>query len=149
MLRDRARLAAGVLNWQLAQDYTARIWDAKKELVNIDAQIAEAQRLDAELAQAQRDEPERFERFAKRIAALDPLLKVMIPRVAALSKEQQGAVQEIAIAELARQKERLAVYSTQARFAVAQLYDRANSGGGASAANSTKDSTKEADRVAK
>lgn len=149
-LRDRARLAAGVLNWQLAQDYTARIWDAKKELVIIDAQIAEAQHLDAELAQAQRDEPERFDRFAKRIAALDPLLKVMIPRVAALSKEQQGAVQEIAIAELARQKERLAVYSTQARFAVAQLYDRANSGGGASAAaNSTKDSTKEADHVAK
>ncbi|HKW84627.1 MAG TPA: tetratricopeptide repeat protein, partial [Burkholderiaceae bacterium] len=148
-LRDRARLAAGVLNWQLAQDYTARIWDVKKELVAIDAQIAEAQRLDAELAQAQRDEPERFERFAKRIAALDPLLKVMIPRVAALSKEQQGAVQEIAIAELSRQKERLAVYSTQARFAVAQLYDRANSGGGASAANSTKDSAKEAERVAK
>ena len=73
----------------------------------------------------------------------------MIPRVAALSKEQQGAVQEIAIAELARQKERLAVYSTQARFAVAQLYDRANSGGGASAANSTNNSTKEADHVAK
>ena len=146
-LRDRARLAGGVLSWQLGQDYTARIWDVKKELVTIDAQIAEAQRLDAELAQAQRDEPERFERFAKRIAALDPLLKVMIPRVAALSKEQQGAVQEIAIAELSRQKERLAVYSTQARFAVAQLYDRANSGGAANAANTS--TNKEAGNVAK
>jgi hypothetical protein len=35
-------------------------------------------------------------------------------------------VQEIAVAELTRQKERLAIYATQARFAVAQLYDRAN-----------------------
>jgi hypothetical protein len=34
-------------------------------------------------------------------------------------------VQELAVAELARQKERLAAYTTQARFAVAQLYDRA------------------------
>ena len=145
-LRDRARLAAGVLSWQLAQDYAARIWETKKELVTIDAQIAEAQRLGAELAQAQRDEPVRFERFAKRIAALDPLLKVMIPRVAALSKEQQGAVQEIAIAELTRQKERLAVYSTQARFAVAQLYDRATS----TAANNTSTSAnKEAGHVVK
>lgn len=127
-LRDRARLAGGVLNWQLAQDFTARLWDAKKELAAIDTQIADAQRLDAELAQAQRDEPERFERFAKRIAALGPKLDVMIPRVAALSKEQQLAVQDIAVAELSRQKERLAIYSTQARFAVAQLYDRANSG---------------------
>ena len=49
----------------------------------------------------------------------------MIPRVAALTLEQQGQVQELAVAELTRQKERLVAYTTQARFAVAQLYDRA------------------------
>jgi hypothetical protein len=49
----------------------------------------------------------------------------MIPRVTALAREQQVALQDIAVAELTRQKERLAIYSTQARFAVAQLYDRA------------------------
>ena len=128
--RDRVRLAAGVLSWELAQDHIGRLWVAKKDLVAIDEQIAEAQRRDAALAQAQRDEPARFDAFAKRIAALDPLLQVMIPRVAALSKEQQLAVQDIAVAELTRQRERLAVYATQARFAVAQLYDRASVGGG-------------------
>ena len=49
----------------------------------------------------------------------------MIPRVASLSREQQRAVQDIAIAELTNQQERLADYTTQARFALAQLYDRA------------------------
>ena len=44
----------------------------------------------------------------------------------ALGAEQQQAVQDIAVAELTRQKERLAGYTLQARFAVAQLYDRAN-----------------------
>jgi hypothetical protein len=34
-------------------------------------------------------------------------------------------VQGLAVTELERQKERLAAYATQARFAVAQLYDRA------------------------
>ena len=34
-------------------------------------------------------------------------------------------MQDIAVAELTRQQERLADYTTQARFAVAQLYDRA------------------------
>ncbi len=48
-----------------------------------------------------------------------------MPRVASLIQEQQGQVQELAVAELGRQKERLAVYSTQARFALAQMYDRA------------------------
>jgi hypothetical protein len=124
--RERLRLASGALTWQLAGDAVGRAWNAKKDLVTIDTQVTEAQQRDAALAQAQRDEPERFERFGKRIAALDPLLQAMLPKVAALSKEQQAVVQEIAVAELTRQKERLAVYATQARFAVAQLYDRAN-----------------------
>ncbi|HKX44892.1 MAG TPA: tetratricopeptide repeat protein, partial [Burkholderiaceae bacterium] len=147
-LRERARLAAGVLNWNLAQEFPARVWDAKKGLTAIDGQIEQAERLDAALAQAQRDEPARFERFAKRIAALTPLLDVMIPRVAALSKEQQGVVQDIAVAALTEQKERLAAYSTQARFAVAQLYDRATAGGAPDAGTNTA-ASKEADRAAK
>jgi len=124
--RERARLASGALTWQLAQDYPARIWDAKKGIKTIDDELAAARRRDAALVQAQRDEPARFDRFAQRIAELDPRIQALIPRVAALSSEQQQAVQDIAVAELTRQKERLAVYATQARFAVAQLYDRAN-----------------------
>ena len=124
-LRDRVRLAAGVLSWQLAQQQTTRIWDMKKEMQRIDAELAELRRRDAELAQAQKDEPARFDAFGKRIADLTPLLNVMIPRVASLTREQQRGLQDIAIAELTQQQERLADYTTQARFALAQLYDRA------------------------
>jgi tetratricopeptide (TPR) repeat protein len=124
--RQRTRLVAGALTWQLAQQHPARVWEAKKTLTTIDAELAEARRRDQALVQAQREEPARHEAFAKRIVELDPRLKALIPRVASLSKEQQQHVQEIAVAELTRQKERLAVYATQARFAVAHLYDRAN-----------------------
>jgi hypothetical protein len=124
--RDRARLAAGVLSWNLAQEHQPRLWDAQKALKTTDAELAEATRRDAALAQAARDEPARFADFAKRLAELDGRVKALIPRVAALGREQQGEVQELAVAELATQKERLAAYSMQARFAVAQLYDRAN-----------------------
>jgi conjugal transfer/entry exclusion protein len=51
---------------------------------------------------------------------------VLIPQVTALQTEQQKDLQELVIAQLMRRKERLAEYSTQARFAVAQLYDRAS-----------------------
>ncbi len=124
-LRDRVRLAAGVLSWQLAEEQTTRIWDMKKELQRIDTELAGVKRRDAELAQAQKDEPARFDAFGKRIAAITPLLDVMIPRVASLTREQQRGLQDIAIAELTNQQERLADYTTQARFALAQLYDRA------------------------
>jgi tetratricopeptide (TPR) repeat protein len=129
--RERARRVAGALTWQLAQQHPERLWAGKKDLRSIDSGLAEAHRRDATLAQAQRDEPTRFEVFAQRVAALGPRIQALIPRVAALSTEQQGVVQELAVAELARQKERLAVYTVQARFAVAQLYDRANADGNA------------------
>jgi hypothetical protein len=125
LARAKARLASGALTWQLAQEYPGRLWDAQKNMRTIDAGLDEARGHDTALAQAQRDEPVRFERFAARIVELDKAIKALMPRVAALSGEQQKQVQELAVAQLQGQKERLAIYSTQARFAVAQLYDRA------------------------
>ena len=125
--RERARLAQGALVWRLSQEYPTRVWDAQKGMKATDAGLDEARRRDAALAQAQKDEPARHEAFAKRIAELDKRIQALIPQVAQLTKEQQQVVQEIAVAELTRQKERLQGYTMQARFAVAQLYDRANS----------------------
>jgi hypothetical protein len=122
--RERARLLEGALTWQLAQDFSIRVWQVKKDLQTITEELERAQILKDALQQAQRDEPARFDAFAKRIAAMTPVLEVMIPRVASLTREQQLAVQGIAIAELTRQQDRLNAYTTQARFALAQLYDR-------------------------
>jgi hypothetical protein len=122
---ERVRRVAGALTWQLAQEFPDRLWGAKKSLRTIDGELELARARDAALAQAQREEPARHEAFAKRIAALEGSIRDLIPKVAALTNEQQGQVQELAVTELTRQKERLAAYTTQARFAVAQLYDRA------------------------
>ncbi|MEO8058656.1 MAG: hypothetical protein ABI671_10045 [Burkholderiales bacterium] len=136
-VQERLRRASGALTWQMAQQYPARLWDATKAVTVIQTQLAEAAQHDAALVQAQRDEPARFERFAVRIKELDTRIQALIPRVAALSHDQEQAVQGLAVAELERQKERLVVYATQARFAVAQIYDRASA------------STKEGDRASK
>jgi hypothetical protein len=133
--RERLRLAAGALAWDLAQQHPGRLWEAQKSVKTIDDELAESARREAALAQAQLDEPARFDAFGQRIAALEPRIAALIPRVVALSSEQQSFVQELAVAELQRQKERLAAYATQARFAVAQLYDRANAAREADRAN--------------
>lgn len=136
-LTDKVRLLSGALAWQLAQDFPSRLWVAQKALRDADLQIAQAEGRSEAIAKAQREEPARFDAFARRIDALEASLNGLIPRVAALTTEQQQAVQGIAVAELTRQQQRLAEYQTQARFALAQLYDRANV-----AANTTN--TKEA-----
>jgi hypothetical protein len=126
--RERLRLAAGALTWELAQHRPERGWKAHQDLQQIDGQLAEARRRDAALAQAERDEPARFDAYARRIAVIDPLLLRLIPRVVALAQEQRRGLEDIAITALARQQERLAGYTVQARYAVAQLYDRAHAG---------------------
>ncbi|UCH17379.1 MAG: hypothetical protein JSW36_17155, partial [Burkholderiales bacterium] len=123
--RERLRRAEGALTWRMTDEFPARLWEAKKSMRTIDERLAEAAGREAALAQAQRDEPTRLAGFDGRIATLDARLKAMIPRVAALADDQRIAEQNNAVAALERQKERLATYVTQARFAVAQLYDRA------------------------
>lgn len=123
---ELARLAAGTMTWNLMQQLPQRLWDAKKDLRTIDDNLEQGRAHAAALERAQREEPARQEAFAARIAELDRRIRGLVPRVAALSREQQGQVQELAVAELERQKERLAIYATQARYAVAQLYDRAS-----------------------
>ena len=123
--RERYRRVSGALRWQLAQEFAQRFWDAKKDLNQLTAELARARSLDTDLARAQKEEPARFDQFAARIAALQQRIRALLPRVEALLRLQRGAVQEMAVEELQEQKERLAIYGTQARFAVAQIYDRA------------------------
>jgi tetratricopeptide (TPR) repeat protein len=124
-LVERFRRVAGALTWQLSDAFAARLWDAKKSLREIDNGLVEAIERDAALTRAQSEEPGRFDQLGGRIAELDQRLRAMTPRVATLMAEQQQYVQDLAVAALGQQKERLASYGTQARFAVAQIYDRA------------------------
>ena len=124
--RDRARRVQGALLWQQSQAFNDRLWQAKKSMRDHADGIAQARRMSAALAQAERDEPARFDAFEARIVALGQRIDALLPRVTALLGEQQQYVQERAVAALEQQKERLANYTTQARYAVAQLYDRAN-----------------------
>jgi hypothetical protein len=123
--RERYRLVAGAMSWRLNEQFSDRLWEAKKNLKTLEGELVRARRLDELLAQAQRDEPARFEKLAARIEQLGLQVQAQIPRVEQLASEQQKVVQEIAVAELLRQKERVDQYASEARFAVAQLYDRA------------------------
>jgi len=124
--RERYRRTSGALLWQQNDQFAVRLWSAKKGMQELQRNLIETQQRDVALAAAERDEPARLDAFGGRIEALSARVEAMVPRVTMLTREQQNAVQELAVAELLRQKERLAAYGTQARFAVAQIYDRAS-----------------------
>jgi len=122
---ERLRRAAGALTWQLAQDFSARSWEAKKALRSATTGLAQAREREVALQQAQQDEPLRHARFAGRIAELGRQLASLRPEVTVALRDVQQQLQDIAVAELEGQQERLGVYAAQARLAIAQIHDRA------------------------
>ncbi len=124
--RERARRVQGALLWQQSQAFNDRVWQAKKSMRDMADGIEQSRKRSAALAQAERDEPARFDAFSVRIVELGQRIDALLPRVIALLGEQQQYVQERAVATLEQQKERLANYTIQARYAVAQIYDQAN-----------------------
>lgn len=123
--RDRHRLLRGLLYSDVASDYPARLWQARKDLKELEQNLAETGvRRDA-LLRAQADAPRAFEDFAARIIHSGARISQLQDRVRVMSSLHARYLEDLAVAELAVQKERLAVYLTQARFAVAQMYDEA------------------------
>ena len=122
---ERLRRAQGALTWQLTLEFSDRRWVAEKALRDTDQGLAAARARDTALLQAQQQEPARHERFAARIAELAARLQALQPRVLALNGQAQTQLQDIAVAELEGQKQRLDLYAAQARLAIAQILDRA------------------------
>ena len=43
MIRDKTRLAKGVLYWRLAESFKARVWNERRTLKDLDQALHEAQ----------------------------------------------------------------------------------------------------------
>ncbi len=134
-LRERHRVLRGVLAWELERRFRERSWRAGRSLRELDAALTETGTRRAAVVAAEGSEPQRFDGFAARIAALAPRIDTLR---AALDVEL-GVVDRqlvaLAVTELEARRQRLASYRVQARFALATLYDRAGAAQAAAARN--------------
>jgi len=131
-MREKTRLLRGRLLWDFNSSYKARLWRSRKELRELDVAYKEARRRSVLIERAREDYPARTEDFAGRVANLQPRITALSTKLAAVAQSQNQYLAAIAVKELESQKERLAAYSLQARYALASIYDRASSGTGAS-----------------
>jgi len=124
-MRDKVRLLKGVLYWQLNDAYKARVWGTRKSLKDLDVALKETEQRWLKVQQGKDGMPSDTEAFATRVAALKPRIDALGIRLASASQAQGQYLAAIAVNELETQKERLASYQLQARFALAAIYDRA------------------------
>jgi TolA-binding protein len=124
-LRERVRLLKGVMFYQLTDAFKARQWQERRTLKDLDLALHEAQSRWIRVDKARHSVPNNNGEFAARLAALKARISELQGRLASAQKAQQGYLQQIAVAELSDQKDRLDAYEVQARFALATMYDKA------------------------
>jgi len=122
-VRNKHRVLKGVLLWDLDRDYKFRLWQQSRSLAELDQALTLAESHQEQIRTAGAAVPERLEQFAKRIDGLGPRIDAMRGQITAALGHQQRYLQVLASRELTEQKERLAAYRLQARFALATVYD--------------------------
>ena len=131
-VNDKIRLLKGVLQWQLERDFSDRLWRIRRNLRQTGEALVETQRARRQIDETMRKEPLRFDEFSQRVYGLSPRIDGMKVRVGDAMAEQRAFLRDIAVGELQAQKRRLDIYTVQARFALAAIYDMAATVGDAS-----------------
>ena len=124
-LKERLRLVKGVLYFRLNDSFKARMWQQRRTMKDLDLSLKEAQERWIRVQRARQSVPTNNGEFAARVAALKARIDALQVRMAAVEQKQGDYLAQVAVAELDQQKNRLATYQVQARFALASMYDRA------------------------
>ena len=131
-VRDKIRLLKGVLQWNLERDFGDRLWRIRRNLRQSGEALVGTQRSRRQIDETMRLEPLRFDELSNRVYGLAPRIEGTKMRVEDALSRQRAFLQSIAVGELQAQKQRLDIYTVQARFALAAIYDIAATVGDAS-----------------
>jgi hypothetical protein len=126
---DKARLIRGALYWRLDSQFRARSYEQRHALHEIDVALNELQNRWARVQRARATVATNNGEFAARIAGLSARIQELRDRLAQGSHQQGAFLEGLAVSELQAQKDRLGAYAEQARFQLADIYDRASDQG--------------------
>jgi hypothetical protein len=126
-LRARLALVKGVLQFRLNDAFSARLWQEHRGLKDLSLALHEAQSRWIRVERDRKNVPTNTGEFASRVAALKQRIDQLQARLATTEQKQSVYLARVATSELEAQKDRLATYQVQARFALASMYDRAAS----------------------
>lgn len=122
-VHGKIQLLKGVLQWRLEREFKDRLWRIRRNLNDAGEGLVAARRSRRKIDESMRSEPLRFAQFSDRVHNLEPRIDGMTIRVNDALRKQRAFLQSIAVSELQARKQRLGIYTVQARFALAAIYD--------------------------
>jgi hypothetical protein len=123
-MREKHRLMKGVMYWRLSASFKARLWNERRSVKELEAELKETQKRAVLVKQARAGMPTNTGAYAGRVAAVRARMDQLQERLADVSAQQNRFLQALAIRELEGQKLRISTYQIQARYELAAIYDR-------------------------
>jgi Tetratricopeptide repeat len=124
-MREKQRLMKGVMYWRLSSSFKARLWNERRSVKELEANLQETQKRAVLVRNARAGMPTNTGVYSGRIAAVRARIDALQQRVADVSERQNRYLQVLAIRELEGQKQRISTYQIQARYELASIYDHA------------------------
>jgi tetratricopeptide (TPR) repeat protein len=123
-LRQRAARLQGVLTWRLETEYQDRLTAAYEHLTELNTQIDALTRQYEAFVRTRQAATHSYVGYDAEIAQLRERVRRGLERVDTLMARQGHMIETVAINQLQARRERLVAQQTQARYGVADSYDR-------------------------
>jgi len=133
LLQERVERLKGVLTWTLRTQYAERLTKAHEHLRELDRDVAMLKARYDEFVRTRQAATHSYAGYGTSITQLRSRVHDALQQVNTLLARQGTLIEAVAISELQARGDRLEKYQTQARYAVADSYDRATNapaGGG-------------------
>ncbi len=124
-LRQRAARLRGVLTWRLETEYPERLTAAHAHLKELNAQVDALTRQYDAFVRTRQAATHSYVGYDAQIERLRGSVGEALQRVGSLMAQQGRMIETVAIDQLQFRQERLVTQQAEARFAVADSYDRA------------------------
>jgi len=124
--RQRIKRLQGVLHWNIRTTYNERLTHAYKHLHELDAGVEELNSIYRSYVRSRQAATQSYKGYDKQLASLRRRVQEARDKVSTLMARQGSILAAMAIQELEQRRARLEEYQVQARFALAESYDRAN-----------------------
>jgi hypothetical protein len=124
-LQQRVKRLKGVLTWTLYTTYPERLTEAHEHLNALNADVAVLTKQYQEFVRTRQAAAHSYLGYDDTIGRLRTRAAEALQEVNQLMAKQGHLIETVAIDELKNRRARLEVYQTQARYAVADSYDRA------------------------
>jgi predicted negative regulator of RcsB-dependent stress response len=124
-LRQRAARLRGVLTWRLLTEYPERLTAAHVHLKELNVQIEAMTKQYDSFVRTRQAATLSHAGYDPRIEGLRERVGTAQQRIVDLMARQGSMIEAVAVEQLKARRERLAAQQTEARFAIADSYDRA------------------------